>query len=74
MLCGMRVGQLWWSSGGSASTQGVQGVPPHLRTCVAPLLPQVTKDGVSISEPFALDVKWDYKMFSQPTKWAVGAW
>jgi 20S proteasome subunit beta 7 len=35
---------------------------------------QVTKDGVSISEPFALDVKWDYKMFSQPTKWAVGAW
>ena len=35
---------------------------------------QVTKDGVSISEPFALDVKWDYKMFSAPTKWAVGAW
>jgi 20S proteasome subunit beta 7 len=37
-------------------------------------LAKVTKDGVSISEPFALDVKWDYKMFSQPTKWAVGAW
>ncbi|GLC46596.1 hypothetical protein PLESTB_001221700 [Pleodorina starrii] len=30
--------------------------------------------GVSISEPFALDMRWDYKMFAQPTKWAVGAW
>jgi 20S proteasome subunit beta 7 len=37
-------------------------------------LAKVTKDGVSISEPYALDVKWDYKMFAQPTKWAVGAW
>ncbi|KAG2492385.1 hypothetical protein HYH03_009333 [Edaphochlamys debaryana] len=30
--------------------------------------------GVSISEPFALDVRWDYKKFAEPTKWAVGAW
>ncbi|KAG2447740.1 hypothetical protein HYH02_007200 [Chlamydomonas schloesseri] len=33
-----------------------------------------TAGGVSISEPFALDMRWDYKMFSNPTKWAVGAW
>ncbi len=33
-----------------------------------------TEGGVSISEPFALDMRWDYKMFAQPTKWAVGAW
>eukprot|EP00878_Enallax_costatus_P001192 GHUV01001334.1.p1 GENE.GHUV01001334.1~~GHUV01001334.1.p1 ORF type:complete len:295 (+),score=67.89 GHUV01001334.1:220-1104(+) len=37
-------------------------------------LAKVTNDGVTISEPYALDVKWDYKMFTQPTKWAVGAW
>jgi 20S proteasome subunit beta 7 len=35
---------------------------------------KVTKEGVTISEPFALDMKWDYSLFSQPTKWAVGAW
>lgn len=35
---------------------------------------KVTKDGVTISEPFALDMKWDYKLFAAPTKWAVGAW
>lgn len=35
---------------------------------------KVTKDGVNISEPFALDMKWDYKLFAAPTKWAVGAW
>jgi 20S proteasome subunit beta 7 len=34
----------------------------------------VTKDGVTISEPFALDSKWDYKIFANPTKWATGAW
>jgi 20S proteasome subunit beta 7 len=38
------------------------------------MLRQVTKDGVSISEPFALDVKWDYKMFTKATPWAVGNW
>lgn len=37
-------------------------------------LAKVTKDGVTISEPYALDVKCNFKMFSQPTKWAVGAW
>eukprot|EP00879_Flechtneria_rotunda_P001826 GHRR01001992.1.p1 GENE.GHRR01001992.1~~GHRR01001992.1.p1 ORF type:complete len:297 (+),score=77.56 GHRR01001992.1:233-1123(+) len=37
-------------------------------------LAKVTMEGVSISDPFALDVKWDHKMFTQPTKWAVGAW
>lgn len=35
---------------------------------------KVTDAGVSISEPFALQTKWDYTMFSAPTKWAVGAW
>ncbi|PNH10226.1 Proteasome subunit beta type-4 [Tetrabaena socialis] len=36
---------------------------------------KVTKDaGTSISEPFALEMRWDYKLFAQPTKWAVGAW
>lgn len=35
---------------------------------------KVTKAGVSISEPFALDMRWDYKLFAAPTKWAVGCW
>eukprot|EP00877_Chromochloris_zofingiensis_P009749 jgi/Chrzof1/5027/Cz15g09020.t1 len=35
---------------------------------------KVTQDGTTISEPFALDMKWDYKAFAAPTKWAVGAW
>ncbi|KXZ44882.1 hypothetical protein GPECTOR_61g835 [Gonium pectorale] len=35
---------------------------------------KVTGEGVSISEPFALDMRWDYKLFAAPTKWAVGAW
>lgn len=30
--------------------------------------------GISISEPFALDVKWDHRQFAEPTKWAIGAW
>lgn len=38
------------------------------------LHPQVTKDGVTTSEPFSLDMRWDYKLFAAPTKWAVGAW
>ncbi len=37
-------------------------------------LGKVTAQGVSVSEPFSLDMRWDYKLFSQPTKWAVGAW
>ncbi len=37
-------------------------------------LATVTKDGVKISEPFALDMAWDHKLFANPTKWAVGAW
>ena len=35
---------------------------------------QITKEGVSLSEPFALETRWDYSKFSQPTQWAVGAW
>ncbi|KAF5837899.1 20S proteasome beta subunit, type 4 [Dunaliella salina] len=35
---------------------------------------KATKDGVTVSEPFSLDTRWDYKLFAQPTKWAVGAW
>lgn len=37
-------------------------------------LAKVTATGVTISEPFALDMRWDYKLFAAPTKWAVGAW
>ena len=35
---------------------------------------KATASGVSVSEPFCLDVKWDYELFKAPTKWAVGAW
>lgn len=35
---------------------------------------KVTAAGVNISEPFSLDMKWDYKLFAAPTKWAIGAW
>lgn len=35
---------------------------------------KVTAEGVTISEPFALEMRWDYKLFAAPTKWAVGAW
>jgi len=34
----------------------------------------VTKDGVSISEPFALETKWDYKRFEDPSANAPGTW
>ncbi len=30
--------------------------------------------GVSISDPFALDMQWGHKQFAEPTKWAIGAW
>jgi 20S proteasome subunit beta 7 len=46
----------------------------HAHTCACGVRAQVTKDGVTISEPFALDVKWDFKAFTEPTKWAVGTW
>mmetsp|Transcript_29009 Transcript_29009/g.53308 ORF Transcript_29009/g.53308 Transcript_29009/m.53308 type:complete len:282 (-) Transcript_29009:240-1085(-) len=35
---------------------------------------KVTAEKVVISEPFALNVRWDYKLFEKPTEWAVGAW
>lgn len=35
---------------------------------------RVTKAGVTVSEPFSLDMRWDYKLFAKPTQWAVGAW
>jgi len=37
-------------------------------------LAKITKDGPTISEPFSLQMRWDYKLFSAPTQWAVGAW
>lgn len=37
-------------------------------------LAKVTSAGVTISEPFALDMKWDHKHFADPTKWALGSW
>lgn len=37
-------------------------------------LAKVTKEGVTISEPFALETKWDYKIFEDPQLNAVGAW
>lgn len=37
-------------------------------------LSKVTKAGVTVSQPFALDMRWDYKLFAKPTEWAVGAW
>lgn len=35
---------------------------------------RVTEAGVTISQPFALDMRWDYQLFAAPTKWAVGSW
>lgn len=39
---------------------------------------QITKvtpaGGVTVSEPFSLDMRWDYKLFARPTQWAIGAW
>jgi 20S proteasome subunit beta 7 len=37
-------------------------------------LAKVTKDGVEISEPFALETKWDYKLFANPSANATGVW
>lgn len=35
---------------------------------------KVTKDGSSVSEPFSLETKWDYKLFENPSAKAVGTW
>ena len=35
---------------------------------------KVTKDGTSISEPFALETQWGYKAFEEPGAGAVGTW
>ena len=35
---------------------------------------RVDGDGVQVSEPFALDVTWDYQHFQNPTRLAPGAW
>ena len=39
-----------------------------------PIDAQVTKEGVTVSEPFALDTKWDYALFRDPSANAVGTW
>ena len=35
---------------------------------------KVTEEGVTISEPFALETKWDYKRFADPSANAPGTW
>lgn len=35
---------------------------------------KVSAEGVSISEPFALETNWGYKLFQDPTANALGAW
>mmetsp|Transcript_13883 Transcript_13883/g.35682 ORF Transcript_13883/g.35682 Transcript_13883/m.35682 type:complete len:297 (+) Transcript_13883:150-1040(+) len=35
---------------------------------------KVTKEGTTISEPFSLEMKWDYKHFENPALNAVGTW
>ncbi|GMH43983.1 hypothetical protein BSKO_11917 [Bryopsis sp. KO-2023] len=37
-------------------------------------LGKVSKEGVDISEPFALQVKWDYKSYIAPASFAPGIW
>ena len=52
----------------------------HVRSCLRSPTPthhrrrQVTAEGVSVSEPFALDTKWDYALFRDPSANAVGTW
>ncbi|QDZ21877.1 beta-type subunit of proteasome [Chloropicon primus] len=38
------------------------------------VLAKVDGEGVAISKPFALDTKWDFKAFMNPSKHAVGSW
>jgi len=35
---------------------------------------KITAEGVTISDPFSLDVKWDYKHFENPSLNAIGTW
>jgi 20S proteasome subunit beta 7 len=35
---------------------------------------KATAAGTTVSEPFTLDMKWDYKVFKEPTKFSIGAW
>lgn len=35
---------------------------------------KVTKEGVTVSEPFALETRWDYALFRDPSANAVGTW
>jgi len=37
-------------------------------------LAKITPEGVTISDPFSLDMKWDYKHFENPSLNAVGTW
>ncbi|KAK9793714.1 hypothetical protein WJX73_005874 [Symbiochloris irregularis] len=37
-------------------------------------LAKITEAGVSVSEPFALPTRWDYKHFENPSANAVGTW
>lgn len=38
------------------------------------VLAKVTKEGVSISEPFAVETKWDYAHYQNPSRFAPGTW
>lgn len=35
---------------------------------------KVTSEGVNVSEPFAVETKWDYKAFVNPSANSVGGW
>jgi 20S proteasome subunit beta 7 len=35
---------------------------------------KVTKDGVTISEPFAVPTEWGYEKFYNPTKFSETGW
>jgi len=35
---------------------------------------KVTTAGTSISSAFSLDMRWDYEVFKEPTKFSIGAW
>jgi hypothetical protein len=54
-------------------------IPEPTRASARPAHPdrqiaKVTSAGVEISEPFALDTKWDYAGFVDPSRAAVGTW
>ena len=35
---------------------------------------KVTKDAVSISEPYSVSTAWDYELFKNPTLHGLGSW